>query len=116
MLLFLAGALGLMWPSFSRWTREPSRFEKYIRKQDCFLGASGIRTYGSLNDEHSNCTSTILEIYMSQDNMTQDNKDQPQHGGQSNSPGQQGPQPGQKAGQQTQQPSEKPGQDTEKRS
>ena len=42
----------------------------------------------------------------------QDNKGQPQQGGQSNKPGQQTQQPGQKGqtpGQQTQQPSEKPG-------
>jgi hypothetical protein len=63
-----------------------------------------------LNDEHSDYISTILEMYMTQDNMTPDNKDQPQQGGQGNSPGQQGQQPGQKPGQQTQQPSEKPGQ------
>jgi hypothetical protein len=59
-----------------------------------------------LNDEHSNYSLAILEIY-----MNQDNKGQPQQGGQSNKPGQQGQQqPGQKPGQQTQQPSEKPGQ------
>jgi hypothetical protein len=40
--------------------------------------------------------------------MNQDDKGQPQQGGQSNKPGQQGQQPGQKPGQQTQQPSEKP--------
>ena len=42
--------------------------------------------------------------------MNQDNKGQPQQGGQSNPPGQQGQQPGKSPGQQTQQPSEKPGQ------
>jgi hypothetical protein len=47
-----------------------------------------------LNDEHSNYSLAIFEI-----SMNQDNKDQPQQGGQSNKPGQQ-----------TQQPSEKPGQ------
>jgi hypothetical protein len=59
-----------------------------------------------LNDEHSNYSLAIFEI-----SMNQDNKDQPQQGGQSNKPGQQGQQqPGQSPGQQTQQPSEKPGQ------
>ena len=47
--------------------------------------------------------------------MDQDNKGQPQQGGQNNTPGQQGQQPGQKPGQQqTQQPSQKPGQDASK--
>jgi hypothetical protein len=55
-----------------------------------------------LNDEHSNYTSAILEI-----DMNQDNKAQPQQGGQGTKPNQQ---PGQNPGQQTQQPSEKPGQ------
>ncbi|HTP90095.1 MAG TPA: hypothetical protein VMJ52_00030 [Xanthobacteraceae bacterium] len=42
--------------------------------------------------------------------MNQDNKAQPQQGGQSTNPGQQGQQPGQKPGQQGQQPSQNPGQ------
>lgn len=63
----------------------------------------------NLNDEHSNYISAIWEI-----DMNQDNKGQPQQGGQSDKPGQQGQQPGQKPGQQTQQPSEKPGQGTGK--
>ena len=42
--------------------------------------------------------------------MTQDNKEQPQQGGQGSTPGHQGQKPGQDPGQQTQQPSEKPGQ------
>jgi hypothetical protein len=47
-----------------------------------------------------------LEIHVNQD------KGQPQQGGQSNPPDQQGQQPGKNPGQQqTQQPSEKPGQD-----
>jgi len=47
--------------------------------------------------------------------MTQDNKGQPQQGGQSHNPGRQGQQqPGQNPGQQTQQPSEKPDQATGK--
>ena len=47
--------------------------------------------------------------------MSQDNKGQPQQGGQTNTPGQQGQQPGQTPGQQqTQQPGEKPGQGTSK--
>ena len=47
--------------------------------------------------------------------MTQDSKGQPQQGGQSNNPGQQGQQqPGKNPGQQTQQPSEKTGQDAGK--
>jgi hypothetical protein len=73
------------------------------------LSASTIDTLGGLNGEHSNYISSILEIY-----MNQDNKSQPQQGGQSNKPGQQGQQPGQKPGQQTQQPSEKPGQGADK--
>jgi hypothetical protein len=62
-----------------------------------------------LNDEHSNYISAILEIY-----MNQDNKGQPQQGGQSTKPGQQGQQPGHNPGQQTQTPSDKPGQGTGK--
>lgn len=47
--------------------------------------------------------------------MTEDKKAQPQQGGQSNTPGQQGQQqPSPKPGQQTQQPNEKPGQGTGK--
>jgi hypothetical protein len=46
--------------------------------------------------------------------MNQDNKGQPQQGGQSTNPGQQGQQPGHNPGQQTQKPSEKPGQGTGK--
>jgi hypothetical protein len=41
--------------------------------------------------------------------MNQDNKTQPQQGGQTSKTDQQGQQPGQNPGQQTQQPSEKPG-------
>src|SRR5712672_2391423 len=63
----------------------------------------------SLNDDHSNCISENLEIY-----MYQDNKGQPQQGGQNNQSGQQGQQPGKNPGQQTQQPSEKPGQGSDK--
>jgi len=63
----------------------------------------------SLNDDHSNCISENLEIY-----MNQDNKGQPQQGGQNNQSGQQGQQPGKNPGQQTQQPSEKPGQGLDK--
>jgi hypothetical protein len=73
------------------------------------LSASIIDIIDGLNDEHSNYISSILEIH-----MNQDNKGQPQQGGQSNKPGQQGQQPGQKPGQQTQQPSEKPGQGADK--
>jgi hypothetical protein len=59
-----------------------------------------------LNDGHSDYISAIVEIY-----MNQDNKGQPQHGGQStDKPGQQGQQPGQNPGQQTQQPSQQPNQ------
>jgi hypothetical protein len=39
---------------------------------------------------------------------SQDDKGQPQQGGHSNKPGQQGQQPGPTPGQQTQQPSDKP--------
>jgi len=60
-----------------------------------------------LNDDRSNYTSGNLEIY-----VNQDNKGQPQQGGQNNQ--QQGQQPGKNPGQQTQQPSEKPGQGSDK--
>jgi hypothetical protein len=66
-----------------------------------------------LDDEHSNHFSAILEI-----KMNQDNKGQPQQGGQTDKPGQQqGQQPGQKPAQpqQTQQqPGQKPGQGANK--
>jgi hypothetical protein len=55
----------------------------------------------SLNDKHSNYIWKNLEIH-----MNQDNKSQPQQGGQTNQPGQQGQQP-KNPGQQTQQPAEK---------
>jgi hypothetical protein len=74
-----------------------------------FSSISVIDEFGSLNDEHSNHIWTILEIQ-----MNQDNKGQPQQGGQSNKPGQQGQQPGQNPGQQTQQPNQKSGEGTKK--
>jgi hypothetical protein len=58
-----------------------------------------------LNDEHSNYFLAILEITMT----NQDNKGQPQQGGNSK-PDQQTQQPGQNPGQQTQQPDQKPAQ------
>jgi hypothetical protein len=46
--------------------------------------------------------------------MSQDNKGQPQQGGQTSNPGQPTQQPGQSPGQQSQQPNEKPGKDAGK--
>ena len=50
---------------------------------------------------------------MSQDNKSPDNKVQPQQGGASGQPNQQGQQSNQKPGQQGQQPNQKPGQQTQ---
>jgi hypothetical protein len=59
-----------------------------------------------LSDVHSNSISASFWTIT----MDQDNKGQPQQGGQSNKPGQQGQQPRQNPGQQqTQQPAQKPG-------
>jgi hypothetical protein len=69
-----------------------------------FFSRSDIDELGSLDDEHSNHISTILEI-----DMNQDDKGQPQQGG-SSKPDQQTQQPGQNPGQQTQQPDQKPAQ------
>jgi hypothetical protein len=76
------------------------------------LFAENIAKFGSLNDEHSNHISPILEIY-----MNQDNKGQSQQGSQTDKPAQQqGPQPSQKPvqPQQTQQAGPKPNQDANK--
>jgi hypothetical protein len=88
----------------------------YIGMQPWLLPIASVHTHGSLNDGHSNYISAILE-----NDMNQDNKGQPQQGGQSNkpgqpsqNPGQQTQQPGQSPGQQTQQPAEKPGQTGQK--
>jgi hypothetical protein len=50
---------------------------------------------------------------MSQDNKSPDNKVQPQQGGASGQPNQQGQQSNQKPGQQGQQPNQKPGQQSQ---
>jgi hypothetical protein len=71
--------------------------------QHWLLPIASVHELGSLNDGHSDYTSTILENDMNQDN----NKGQPQQGVQSDKPDQK---PNQTPGQQTQQPTEKPGQ------
>jgi len=75
----------------------------------CFLGLQRYVRLDSLNDIHSNYASSLFFRRLKMTN--QDNKSQPQQGGQSNSPGQQSQQPG-KQEQQTpaQQPKDKPSQ------
>jgi hypothetical protein len=77
--------------------------KKYIGTQHWLLPIASVYERSSLNDGHSDYVSKILENDMNPDN----NKGQPQHGGQSDKPDQK---PSQTPGQQTQQPTEKPGQ------